>query len=38
VVPSSIAGLKLRLLPHVLGSLQGLPAPLARVLKRKLAP
>ena len=38
VVPSSISGLKLRLLPHVLGSLQGLPAPLARVLKRKLAP
>jgi acetolactate synthase-1/2/3 large subunit len=38
VVPSAISGLKLSLLPHVLGSLAGLPAPLARALKRRLAP
>jgi acetolactate synthase-1/2/3 large subunit len=38
VVPSAISGLKLRLLPHVLGSLEGLPAPLGRAIKRKLAP
>jgi acetolactate synthase-1/2/3 large subunit len=38
VVPSAISGLKLRLLPHVLGSLGGLPAPLGRAIKRKLAP
>ncbi|HET9693167.1 MAG TPA: acetolactate synthase large subunit, partial [Steroidobacteraceae bacterium] len=38
VVPSSISGLKLRLLPRVLGSLEGLPAPLGRAIKRKLAP
>ncbi len=38
VVPSSISGLKLKLLPRVLGSLAGLPAPLGRAVKRKLAP
>lgn len=38
VIPSSISGLKLKLLPHVLGSLAGLPAPLGRAIKRKLAP
>jgi len=38
VVPSAISGLKLRLLPRVLGSLAGLPAPLGRAIKRKLAP
>lgn len=38
VIPSAISGLKLRLLPHVLGSLGGLPAPLGRAIKRKLAP
>ncbi len=38
VVPSSISGLKLKLLPRVLGSLAGLPAPLGRAIKRKLAP
>ncbi len=38
VVPSTISGLKLKLLPHVLGSLAGLPAPLGRAIKRKLAP
>jgi len=38
VVPSAISGLKLRLLPHVLGSLARLPAPLGRTIKRRLAP
>ena len=38
VVPSTISGLKLKLLPHVLGSLAGLPTPLSRAIKRKLAP
>jgi acetolactate synthase-1/2/3 large subunit len=38
VVPSAISGLKLRLLPHVLGSLGRLPASLGRTIKRKLAP
>ena len=38
VIPSTISGLKLKLLPHVLGSLAGLPAPLRRAIKRKLAP
>ena len=38
VVPSTISGLKLKLLPRVLGSLAGLPAPLGRAIKRKLAP
>ena len=38
VVPSAISGLKLRLLPHVLGSLERLPASLGRTIKRKLAP
>ncbi len=38
VVPSAISGLKLKLLPRVLASLGGLPAPLGRAVKRKLAP
>ena len=38
VVPSSISGMKLKLLPRVLASLAGLPAPLGRAIKRKLAP
>jgi acetolactate synthase-1/2/3 large subunit len=38
VVPSTISGLKLKLLPRVLGSLAGLPAPLGRAIKGKLAP
>jgi len=38
VVPSAISGMKLKLLPRVLASLAGLPAPLGRVVKRKLAP
>jgi len=38
VVPSTISGLRLKLLPRVLGALAGLPAPLGRAIKRKLAP
>ena len=38
VVPSTISGLKLRLLPRVLASLGSLPAPVGRAIKRKLAP
>lgn len=38
VVPNSLAGLKLKLLPHVLGSLDSLPQPVSRALKKALAP
>jgi acetolactate synthase-1/2/3 large subunit len=38
VVPSSVSGLKLKLLPHVLGTLAMLPAPMRRLIKKKLAP
>ena len=38
VVPPTLAGLKLRVLPHVLQSLAKLPLPVARALKRAIAP
>lgn len=38
VVPSAVSGLKLRLMPHVLGMLADLPQPVARAIKRKIAP
>lgn len=38
VVPNAFSGLKLKLLPHVLGSLDKLPQGLARAIKRKVAP
>ena len=38
IVPPSLAGLKLRVLPHLLGSLGHLPRPIARALKRAIAP
>ena len=38
VVPPTLAGLKLRVLPHLLQSLANLPQPIARALKRKIAP
>jgi acetolactate synthase-1/2/3 large subunit len=38
VVPPTLAGMRLKLLPHILGSLDRMPQPLARMLKRKLAP
>ena len=38
IVPPALAGLKLRVLPHLLQSLANLPPPIARALKRKIAP
>jgi acetolactate synthase-1/2/3 large subunit len=38
VVPPALTGLKLKLLPHILGSLDSMPQPIARMLKRKIAP
>lgn len=38
VVPNSLSGLKLRLLPHVLSSLESLPQPIARAVKKAVAP
>ncbi|MDE2077223.1 MAG: acetolactate synthase large subunit [Burkholderiales bacterium] len=38
LVPSAVSGLKLRLLPHVLGSISKLPQPVARAIKRGIAP
>jgi acetolactate synthase-1/2/3 large subunit len=38
VVPPTLTGLKLRVLPHLLESLASLPRPLARGLKRAIAP
>ncbi|MEN9378179.1 MAG: hypothetical protein RL710_3336, partial [Pseudomonadota bacterium] len=38
IVPPSLTGLKLRVLPHLLQSLANLPPPIARALKRKIAP
>lgn len=38
VVPPTLTGLKLRVLPHLLGSLKRLPGPLAQALKRGIAP
>jgi acetolactate synthase-1/2/3 large subunit len=38
VVPSAFSGLKLRVLPWLLRALGQMPLPVARALKRKLAP
>jgi len=38
IVPPTLTGLKLRVLPHLLQSLANLPLPIARALKRKIAP
>lgn len=38
VVPSEYEGLKLKFLPHVLGAMSRIPAPIAKALKKKLAP
>jgi acetolactate synthase-1/2/3 large subunit len=38
VVPSTLSGLRLKLMPRILASLAGLPAPLGRAIKRKIAP
>ncbi|HJV52092.1 MAG TPA: acetolactate synthase large subunit [Noviherbaspirillum sp.] len=38
MVPNVFSGLKLRVLPYLLRSLENLPQPVARALKRKVAP
>jgi acetolactate synthase-1/2/3 large subunit len=38
VVPSVFTGLKLKVLPRLLASLENLPQPVARAIKRKVAP
>jgi acetolactate synthase-1/2/3 large subunit len=38
VVPSEYTGMKLKALPHLLGALGKLPRPVARAIKRRLAP
>ncbi len=38
IVPPSLTGLKLRVLPHLLQSLAKLPQPVARAIKRGIAP
>lgn len=38
IVPSEYEGLKLKALPHVLGALDKIPTPVAKVIKSKLAP
>ncbi|MBT0570170.1 acetolactate synthase large subunit [Curvibacter sp. CHRR-16] len=38
IVPQSVTGLKLRVLPHLLQSLHSLPQPVARALKKVIAP
>lgn len=38
LVPSEYAGLKLKFLPHVLGAIGMIPTPIAKALKRKVAP
>ncbi len=38
VVPSEYEGLKLKILPHLLGAMDKIPSPIAKSLKKKLAP
>lgn len=38
IVPNAFSGLKLKVLPHVLGALAKLPQPVARLIKRKISP
>jgi len=38
IVPSEYEGLKLKVLPHLLGAMSKIPSPLAKALKKKLAP
>lgn len=38
IVPSEFKGLKLKALPHVLGALESVPAGLAKLIKKKIAP
>lgn len=38
VVPSEYEGLKLKALPHVLGAINSIPSPIAKAIKKKMAP
>jgi acetolactate synthase-1/2/3 large subunit len=38
IVPNEFKGVKLKALPHVLGALDSVPAPLAKAIKKKIAP
>ena len=38
IVPSEYEGLKLKFLPHVLGAVSKIPSPIAKMIKKKLAP
>ena len=38
IVPPTLGGMKLRVLPHLLKSLANLPQPVARAIKRGIAP
>lgn len=38
VVPSEYTGLKLKALPHLLGALNSIPPPVARMIKKKFSP
>ena len=38
VVPSEYEGLKLKALPHLLGAINSIPSPIAKALKKKIAP
>ncbi len=38
IVPSEYEGLKLKILPHLLGAMDKIPAPIAKTIKKKLAP
>ena len=38
IVPSEYEGLKLKFLPHVLGAMGSIPSPIAKALKKKIAP
>ena len=38
IVPSEYEGLKLKILPHLLGAMNKVPSPIAKALKKKIAP
>ena len=38
IVPSEYEGLKLKALPHMLNALESVPSPIAKAIKKKIAP
>ncbi len=38
IVPSEFQGLKLKILPHLLGALDSIPTPIAKAIKKKISP